>query len=1579
LYSSARAAALLVGFFLSIVAFEAPAEAACTSGATATCDTAGNPYTSTLTYNNVNQTLTLQNGVIINTGSNLGIHLQGSGSQTLNTGTNVTITTTGGNDAILIIGPNFSTPLASSIIIDAAGAAVTTGGQDAWGYDVWGTGSIRATVGDVTANGNGGVPVYMTSSGGSVSVTTGNVKATGNNTSYTVYGVYATSTGSGASAGDVTVNTTGGTVSLTGTGAVGNAIRATSYAGVTVTTAGVEVAGSNALTTGIWATSFGTGSAAKVSVDTSAGSVSLTGASSLYGIFAGSSGGPVEVKTANVSTKGSGTTGIQAQTAGTGVNGAVTVTSTAGLVKTEGAGAVGINALNSAGSGGGLVTVNAGNVTTTGTGAAYGIKASSTSGAVKVTAGTISTAGNGASGVNASAGGAIDVAATKIVTTGNNAYGFQASGTGTADVKVTVGEVQTGGVSTGTGSHGVYASGGGLIDIESIVGSKITTKGTGANGVSIDRLNGATTINVKSIETTGDNSNGIHVYNGSLSGTGTGGAINITANSIVTKGATAIQGTAPNQYYAVGVGADGIDAFNIGAGAAGKITIDTSVGVDPNTLGLVSVSGRKARGIVAVSGTQMDGGPNAPDYSIGGGAIDIKTGTVTTTGDFGTAIYATNWGSGADGAITITALGAVSASGANVFYPSGDVENQGNYQPNGISAFSWNGGDITITTKDVSSVGAAAPAITAQSGNGDVNAGLGKVTINTTGGTVSSKGDGSDAVRVGGSSGVVSITTGDIKTEGWSAYGILAGNTGPNNAMTIDTRAGKITTTGDSANGIGANSGSIFYKKANAGLVKILAGDIDVQGKSSGGISASTYNGAMDVQLFGTLTTGVQGGDGIYLQLGGTTTASITITSTGKIKTTAANADGITTLGALTGSTTAIINGEVRAEASNANGLILNGTNDSVTVNANAKVYGGASGIVLQENSGNSKIINAGTITGAGGTAISMLGATTATFDNDGTVNGDVLMYNGNDTAILRSNSTVTGNIDGKGGTDKLQLRGTGTSSSLDVSKILNFESGEKLDAGTWALTGTNASFAATFDVKGGKLAANATLVNTSVTVENGATLGGTGTLGSILVSSGGTLAPGNSIGTINAATATYNAGAIYEVELNPTSADKLAVTGIATIDSTAEVHVVAAAGTYTDGTRYQILTAGTRNGAFSSTVVDNSAFLDFTIDHSIAGEVWLEVKNVASFPDVAETPNQIAAAEGIEEQGSTFPLFAAIIPLDEDDARRAFDLASGEIHATVQGVVLDDTRFIREAILARLDDAFGSSGQGGAGADLPAADFTPRATAWGQAFGSNASASGDGNAAGFNRSIGGFFGGVDTGEPGAWRAGLAGGYKRAGISVPDRASTATVETYEIAAYGGVEAGAVALRFGGALASGSFDTARDLTFPGFSEVLTARYAMRTAQAFGEVAYRSYIGGVGVEPFANVAYVTADTEAFTETGGSAALSGGPEHSAITVANVGARFSGAVPALHARMTALIAWQHRWGDMTPTAEVAFSGGTPFKVSGTPRQRDSVRIEAGLDWDIGRRSNFSLAYTGQIAAGGSDHGVKARFSIRF
>ena len=87
---------------------------------------------------------------------------------------------------------------------------------------------------------------------------------------------------------------------------------------------------------------------------------------------------------------------------------------------------------------------------------------------------------------------------------------------------------------------------------------------------------------------------------------------------------------------------------------------------------------------------------------------------------------------------------------------------------------------------------------------------------------------------------------------------------------------------------------------------------------------------------------------------------------------------------------------------------------------------------------------------------------------------------------------------------------------------------------GTTILTAINTYTGAT-TVNAGALIVNGSIANSAVTVNSGALLAGTGTVGAATINSGGTFAPGNSPGTMTVAgNLAFQSGALYLVQVNP-------------------------------------------------------------------------------------------------------------------------------------------------------------------------------------------------------------------------------------------------------------------------------------------------------------------------------------------------------------------------------------------------------------------------------------------------------------
>ncbi|MEH0069097.1 autotransporter outer membrane beta-barrel domain-containing protein [Pannonibacter sp. Pt2-lr] len=116
-------------------------------------------------------------------------------------------------------------------------------------------------------------------------------------------------------------------------------------------------------------------------------------------------------------------------------------------------------------------------------------------------------------------------------------------------------------------------------------------------------------------------------------------------------------------------------------------------------------------------------------------------------------------------------------------------------------------------------------------------------------------------------------------------------------------------------------------------------------------------------------------------------------------------------------------------------------------------------------------------------------------------------------------------------------------------------------------------------------------------------------------------------------------------------------------------------------------------------------------------------------------------------------------------------------------------------------------------------------------------------------------------------------------------------------------------------------TRRNVSFGSISQRLEADYDTGQVQGFGELAYGHMFSGVMegafVEGFTGLALVHQDGASFTETGGSAALSGQSKAMDTAFSTVGVR--GAVQTgfqgIPVRLTGELAWRHAFGDITPS----------------------------------------------------------------
>lgn len=553
----------------------------------------------------------------------------------------------------------------------------------------------------------------------------------------------------------------------------------------------------------------------------------------------------------------------------------------------------------------------------------------------------------------------------------------------------------------------------------------------------------------------------------------------------------------------------------------------------------------------------------------------------------------------------------------------------------------------------------------------------------------------------------------------------------------------------------------------------------------------------------------------------------------------------------------------------------------------------------------------------------------------------------------------------------------------------------QKQGQGLLQLTGDSSAFTGSVTIEAGRLAVNGKLGG-SQTVGNGAFLGGNGTIGSglgstLTVAQGGTLSPGNSIGTLTIdGDLALQAGSRFEVEVDPqsTAADLVHVTGNASLAG--GVAHIGENGNYNLRSTYTILSAdGSLSGRFD-TVQSDFAFLtpELNYDYS-AGNVQLALRrNSTLFASLAETRNQRATATAIDSMGvsAEHAVYDAIAQLPNDAGlmQSSLNALSGEIHASTKTALIDDSRFIRDAATDRLRGAFGAAGSSTspvlANQQVVNAN-TAGTAAWLQLFGNWGHSDGDGNAHKLKRRTNGFMLGADTSMGDNWRVGAMAGYSHTKSDVRDISGSNKSDNYHVGVYGGGQWNAVGVRLGAAHSWHDMRTNRSVAMPGLSEELKASPKARTTQIFADVGYNVDAGVMQLEPFVNLAYVNLHSQRFSEKGGAAALTSSSQNNDSTFMTLGSRLSAdiAVGETNVMVSASAGWRHAFGSVLPKATQRFSSGEAFTITGVPLSRDSAVLEAGVAMQLSRSVNVGVSYQGQLGSDAKDHGVRANVGIAF
>jgi autotransporter-associated beta strand protein len=740
---------------------------------------------------------------------------------------------------------------------------------------------------------------------------------------------------------------------------------------------------------------------------------------------------------------------------------------------------------------------------------------------------------------------------------------------------------------------------------------------------------------------------------------------------------------------------------------------------------------------------------------------------------------------------------------------------------------------------------------------------------------------------------------------------------------------------------------------------------------------SSDAPGILNVTTNGTIS--VKGGTGVLaatgFDFGG---GNVTVSHNGTITTEPGESSeiGLYARALRAGNAAVSVTGSIStSSAASSVGLAATATSGNITIDIapGATIKTGGIGILAGSDTGTVTINNLGTVSG-GLSAARFIGTmNVGNGGTTGTIIGDVL-----DRGTLnfnRSDAVTYGGIISD--TGRVQQNGSGV---LTLSGINTYTGATNVNAGTLSVNGSIASSSLT-------------------TVNAGATLGGNGTVGNTTIN-GGTLAPGNSIGTLAVqGNLVFTAAASYMVEVSPANADRTNVTGTATLGG-ATVKASFAAGTYV-AKQYTILNAtGGVSGTFN-TLANTDLPANFKSSLSYDGNnAYLNLAlNFIPPPGSGLNANQQSTANAIigffNSNGGIPLVFGGLTPA-------GLTQISGEVATGTQQTTFDAMGLfmglLTDPFIAGRGDpvasssaapqfaeesdaasAYASNGKPRSKSERDAyaaiyrkapvmADpFVQRWSVWAAGYGGSQTT--DGNAVLGSNNTRSSIGGVAVGADYRFSP-----YTIAGFAIAGGATNFSVnglgsgrsDLFQAGAFVRHNVGAAYLT--GALAYGWQDitTDRTVTIAG-TDLLRAKFNANAFSGRVEGGYRfvtPWVGGVGITPYAAGQFVTFDLPAYAEQAiagaNTFALSYASKSVTDTRSELGLRSDKSYPMQNGVFTlrGRAAWAHDFNTdraITPTFQTL--PGASFVVGGAAPAHDAALVTASAEMKW--LSGFSLAGT--------------------
>ena len=589
----------------------------------------------------------------------------------------------------------------------------------------------------------------------------------------------------------------------------------------------------------------------------------------------------------------------------------------------------------------------------------------------------------------------------------------------------------------------------------------------------------------------------------------------------------------------------------------------------------------------------------------------------------------------------------------------------------------------------------------------------------------------------------------------------------------------------------------------------------------------------------------------------------------------------------------------------------------------------------------------------------------------------------------------------------------TGTTVTIDRLSVRGASSGLNIRSGA-QLNTTISSY-----VDAGTLTVNGAFSSTNLFVLGGKVMG-SGSISANLVNTGGTVAPGNSIGTLNV-TGPYSQGinGLLEIELTNGASDVLAVTGNAQIAGAVRFLQFGAAPTLGQSNNF-LTTTGTVTGRFSSVqdFLPGGLFPVLTYGNNF---VRVTMANFCSFATSEVEAAICAALDGntVQTDADMASALGGLQALDSAQFSLALEALS-PTRANAQSTAAFSTGdLMRGQFSQRMSSLLGGSNSGGvAQMDLARTQLASAAPS-SEALASAAAAALAAGTAGMSdialeNGYGIFFagdfaifeteqaGGIGTDKADAaaltvgldhsdgqgFVAGLAASYLQSQVAQDyGLGGNTSSDGLALSAFASMDRGALSAEVYASGAWHSFETERTLLLAPFVNGIASGETDATQiQAGASVSYDLFNGeSVKLDAVGGLHYANVDIDAYTETGVGAL---GAAVAARSVDSLRSQLGGELAFILDDSKSLIVptlrvvWNHEFMDDSVGVTSGFAGapGATYTAPGAELGTDWATVGLGVSSQVSADTNFYLRVQKDFGRDGAErHEVSAAARFGF